>query len=204
MGKLFELIKKDRIVQVMLGVAGLLFFVALFKKETPPPQEQVNQKQEVQQVQQTKPVEGPEQFAKPSTSAFEVPFTQEQTETEVEKLKKLEQNAQPLTQNKAEEQKAEQKEEDERTEKKKEVVKAKAKEKRTARKAERKPSEEKRERILKGYAIVCVVGGSCALYDAETGQSYREGSEIKGWVIERLSPQGAVLRKGNIKVREDF
>lgn len=48
---------------------------------------------------------------------------------------------------------------------------------------------------LDGYALVCVIGGDCALY--KDGQTIKKGSELNGWTVERISPDGIELRKGD-------
>lgn len=48
---------------------------------------------------------------------------------------------------------------------------------------------------LDGYALVCVIGGDCALY--KDGQTIKRGSELNGWTVERISPDGVELRKGD-------
>lgn len=57
---------------------------------------------------------------------------------------------------------------------------------------EEKPSQE--TAMLEGYALVCVIGGDCALY--KDGKTIKKGSELDGWIVERISPDGVELRRG--------
>lgn len=94
---------------------------------------------------------------------------------------------------------------DKREEKKQEVkptIKHERKEKKEIKPQKTKPQtasvkEEKQGQApisLDGYALVCVIGGDCALY--KDGQTIKRGSELNGWTVERISPDGIELRKG--------
>lgn len=195
MNKAIEFVKRDKIAQILLGVVGLLFLLAIFKKKeqslppAPPPQavkpeapvvqplpSGVSNPPSPQEAFQTLPVEKPAE--KPEEKPEEKPKEENKAEKKPEGVqgKKL---------------------------KKKEARKQKE-ERQEGRKQERGKAEVKKGKFFEGYGLVCVVGGSCVLYDSKTGETLREGSEIRGWRIEKISPQGALLRKGDEVIREDF
>lgn len=202
MNKAIEFVKRDKIAQILLGVVGLLFLLAIFKggkKEqslppAPPPQAVKPEAPVVQPL--------PSGVSNPPSpqEAFQTLPVEKPAEKPEEKPEKPEEKPK-------EENKAEKKPEgvQEKKLKKKEARKQKE-ERQEGRKQERgeQKAEVKKGKFFEGYGLVCVVGGSCALYDSKTGETLREGSEIRGWRIEKISPQGALLRKGDEVIREDF
>lgn len=187
MNKAIEFVKRDKIAQILLGVVGLLFLLAIFKEQSlpsaPPPQAVKPEAPVVQPLPS-----GVSNPPSPQTLPVEKP-----AEKPEEKPEKPEEK--PKEENKAE--------------KKPEGVQEKKLKKKEARKQKEERQEGRKQergeqKFFEGYGLVCVVGGSCALYDSKTGETLREGSEIRGWRIEKISPQGALLRKGDEVIREDF
>lgn len=196
MNKAIEFVKRDKIAQILLGVAGLLFLLAIFKggkkeQSLPPPQA-------------VKP-EAP--MVQPLPSGLSNPPSPQEAFQTLPVEKPAEKPEEKPEEKPKEENKAEKKPEgvQEKKLKKKEARKQKE-ERQEGRKQERgeQKAEVKKGKFFEGYGLVCVVGGSCALYDSKTRETLREGSEIRGWRIEKISPQGALLRKGDEVIREDF
>ena len=189
MNKAIEFVKRDKIAQILLGVVGLLFLLAIFKGG---------------KKEQSLPPAPPPQAVKPEAPVVQpLPSGVSNPPSPQEAFQTLpvEKPAEKPEEKPEEENKAEKKPEGVQKKKKKEA--RKQKERQEGRKQER--GEQKAEgKFFEGYGLVCVVGGSCALYDSKTGETFREGSEIRGWRIEKISPQGALLRKGDEVIREDF
>lgn len=92
-----------------------------------------------------------------------------------------------------EETKQQEKQEVKKREKKKETKPQKTKPQ-TAPAMDKKEKPSQEPNTLEGYALVCVIGGDCALY--KDGRTIKKGSELDGWIVERISPDGVELRKG--------
>lgn len=173
-------------LSLLVGVLLVLNLVKGNKSTTqavkpPPPQ------------QQAQVIPQPQEVAKP-----ELPLSAIEEKKEEEKLPS------PVEEVKPQEKKEEK--QDKKEEKKQEVkptIKHERKEKKEIKPQKTKPQtasvkEEKQGQApinLDGYALVCVIGGDCALY--KDGQTIKKGSELNGWTVERISPDGIELRKGD-------
>ncbi len=141
--------------------------------------------------QQAQVIPQPQEVAKPELplSAIEEKKEEEKLPSPVEEVKPQEKKEEK--QDKKEEKKQEVRPKKEQTEQKRPQTRPQST------KSQSNPAKPKEQAPvnLDGYALVCVIGGDCALY--KDGQTIKKGSELNGWTVERISPDGIELRKGD-------